>query len=110
DIDECGEHVCGPNTLCFNTNGSYSCACQAGFRSKNHTLNCTDIDECLENTYTCDSASNCENTLGGYDCRCKEGYYKTAQGTCAEKCGVSCGENAFCHHGQCLCLPGYSLG
>lgn len=41
DIDECAEHVCGPNTLCFNTNGSYSCACQAGFRSENHTLNCT---------------------------------------------------------------------
>lgn len=41
DIDECAEHVCGPNTLCFNTKGSYSCACQAGFRSENHTLNCT---------------------------------------------------------------------
>ena len=43
----------------------------------------SDIDECLQNTYTCDSASNCENTLGGYDCKCKEGYYKTSQGTCA---------------------------
>ena len=43
----------------------------------------SDIDECLEMTFSCDPASNCENTPGGYDCKCKEGYYKTKQGTCA---------------------------
>jgi hypothetical protein len=32
DVDECSSaSACGPNTICTNTNGSYACACTAGF-------------------------------------------------------------------------------
>lgn len=42
DIDECVEKpfICGPNSTCTNSQGSYKCACDAGFQSSNGA-NCT---------------------------------------------------------------------
>jgi hypothetical protein len=32
DVNECSNaSACGPNTVCNNTDGSYSCACEAGY-------------------------------------------------------------------------------
>jgi hypothetical protein len=32
-VNECtNANACGPNTVCNNTEGSYSCACKAGYR------------------------------------------------------------------------------
>ncbi|KAM4889341.1 adhesion G protein-coupled receptor E1 [Thomomys bottae] len=35
DVDECSQDpaLCGPNSVCANTLGSYRCSCQAGFRA-----------------------------------------------------------------------------
>ena len=34
DIDECAgdSSLCGPNALCSNTNGGFSCACNVGYQ------------------------------------------------------------------------------
>jgi hypothetical protein len=39
------EPVCGPNSTCANTVGSYTCGCKPGFESVDGV--CVDIDECV---------------------------------------------------------------
>ena len=40
DVNEClGTHQCAQ--ICTNTNGSYTCSCQTGYRSSNGGRNCT---------------------------------------------------------------------
>lgn len=31
DVDECAQGICGANSICDNTIGSYTCGCQDGF-------------------------------------------------------------------------------
>jgi hypothetical protein len=40
DIDECSNGVDLCEQLCQNTNGSYTCACDPGFRLKSDRLQC----------------------------------------------------------------------
>lgn len=39
DVDECVEtpDICGSETICTNTNGSYICSCKTGYTEKNGT-------------------------------------------------------------------------
>nr|XP_055043003.1 adhesion G protein-coupled receptor E1-like [Misgurnus anguillicaudatus] len=34
DVDECVEipEICGPNSICNNTDGSYDCSCTSGYK------------------------------------------------------------------------------
>ena len=38
--------VCGPNTNCWNTNGSFKCSCKANFKDLVIPSGCVDINEC----------------------------------------------------------------
>ncbi|XP_076127971.1 uncharacterized protein LOC143109199 [Alosa pseudoharengus] len=79
---ECDDipNVCGPNSNCINTNGSFNCSCLSGYRGTNvnHTISnsnqCTDVDECLQSSSICGPNSVCNNTGGGYNCTCQSGY------------------------------------
>ncbi|XP_040270595.1 adhesion G protein-coupled receptor E5 [Bufo bufo] len=131
DILECvtGDHMCGANSKCKNTRGSYYCMCNAGYRKGNQTAFCpykdgkenvcTDIDECSENPGICDFNKICKNTLGSYQCICKEGFVNISN-SCVEiqKCkAVFCGLKGICvskaNTISCSCQEGYraiSLG
>ncbi|KAK7165620.1 hypothetical protein R3I93_005630 [Phoxinus phoxinus] len=117
DDDECvTPSLCGENAQCFNTNGSYYCICDEGFRSypPNFTATtgqCEDINECTEKTHTCSSDMECVNTAGSYNCSCPEGYYHDAglNSSCADvdECVSSvCGVHSSCTntHGSFLCI------
>jgi hypothetical protein len=39
--------VCGANTACTNTIGSYTCPCLTGFDTYVPGVGCQDIDECV---------------------------------------------------------------
>nr|XP_025036037.1 adhesion G protein-coupled receptor E1-like [Pelodiscus sinensis] len=93
DIDECSQvpSVCGLHSFCINTLGNYSCQCKAGHSSPggnswkpgdNHTLNCTDIDECSENPSICGLHSFCINTPASYSCQCNAGYSSPGGNSC----------------------------
>ena len=46
-----------------------------------HHLIFSDIDECAQNSHTCDVNANCKNTVGSYDCQCRQEYGNTWTGT-----------------------------
>uniref|UniRef100_A0A3B4G4T5 Adhesion G protein-coupled receptor E8 n=1 Tax=Pundamilia nyererei TaxID=303518 RepID=A0A3B4G4T5_9CICH len=78
DIDECQRTtgICGPNSNCKNTVGSYICTCLNGFNFNLVTVVCLDIDECLANICGQYGSSNCNctNSIGSYNCTCLTGY------------------------------------
>ncbi|ROL43052.1 Hemicentin-2 [Anabarilius grahami] len=117
DIDECNfEESCRRElgNVCVNTEGSYTCVCQAGFREDRAA--CVDVDECVEEQRVCVGRGECENTLGSYRCVCQRGY--RGNGThCTDinECLTGdhgCDVNARCGNviGSyfCQCHQGYS--
>ncbi|TRY92163.1 hypothetical protein DNTS_015087 [Danionella cerebrum] len=135
DEDECSyiPSICGKNTQCFNTVGSYYCRCEAGFSTDIKELvnftqetraTCKDINECLN--ADCGVNAQCKNTEGSFYCTCKEGYsnghenmtFTTGQGVeCIDRNECEdpgyCGPNAQCHNipgdSYCICTPGFTL-
>ncbi|XP_064815264.1 adhesion G protein-coupled receptor E2-like [Oncorhynchus masou masou] len=84
DRDECKEWdsnpPCGSKAACYNTQGSFYCQCQPGFRSTTSFKftpfagDCKDIDECQYTPQVCGSNAICLNTIGSYHCRCQPGF------------------------------------
>ncbi|XP_023931187.1 fibrillin-1 [Lingula anatina] len=72
DVDECAQNttICGANAICNNTRGSYTCACETGYRA-DPTGSCLDINECVEGGTNCEET--CTNTPGGFSCGCNPG-------------------------------------
>ncbi|XP_050952719.1 adhesion G protein-coupled receptor E1 isoform X1 [Labeo rohita] len=122
DTNEClmVPGVCGDHSQCFNTNGSYYCTCNAGFRSTTPnftatTGECRDINECFEKTHECPGSKVCNNTIGSYECICPLGYHETRTDSGCEdvdECLSSvCGVHSSCinTHGSfhCNCSSGF---
>ena len=111
DVDECIEETDGCAQNCTNTNGSYTCTCNLGYRLGSNGYSCygtnlfnldvcwihfhtviTDIDECQEGTHLCNQT--CTNTIGSYICQCYDGYTLGIDRTsCVGKTVL---ESAFC--------------
>eukprot|EP01060_Flectonema_neradi_P041360 TRINITY_DN979_c0_g2_i1.p1 TRINITY_DN979_c0_g2~~TRINITY_DN979_c0_g2_i1.p1 ORF type:complete len:374 (+),score=82.22 TRINITY_DN979_c0_g2_i1:67-1188(+) len=69
NIDECSENVniCGLNSVCTDTSGSYDCKCDDGFELIGGT--CVDINECDLGTHNCDLMfTSCFNREGSFNC------------------------------------------
>ena len=90
DIDECndGTDTCNvDNAACTNTDGSYTCKCNAGYTGDGET--CNDVDECNDGSDTCDvDNAACTNTDGSYTCNCNAGYNGDGE-TCTENTCVA---------------------
>ncbi|XP_071100961.1 uncharacterized protein [Haliotis cracherodii] len=88
DVNEClAGDGCPGNSVCYNTKGSFTCACLSGYR-KNSQGKCVDIDECTEHRYNC--SQTCVNTGGGYHCDCLSGFALSTDGkTCTQMQGES---------------------
>lgn len=121
DINECstGTHHCDvSHGICANTNGSYSCGCQAGSQLSMDLRGCLDIDECNSTELNnCDHAhGTCENhNFTGYACHCNHGYaWNTAACVDRNEClDAPCYPNlTICTNTEgsfvCSCLPGYA--
>uniref|UniRef100_A0A669DXQ5 Adhesion G protein-coupled receptor E8 n=1 Tax=Oreochromis niloticus TaxID=8128 RepID=A0A669DXQ5_ORENI len=73
DIDECQRTtgICGSNSNCENTDGSYIYPTLPPGTSNG----CTDIDECADHELNiCGANCNCTNSIGSYNCTCLPGY------------------------------------
>ncbi|XP_062400899.1 adhesion G protein-coupled receptor E1-like [Sardina pilchardus] len=125
-----GDHaLCGPNAVCSNTHGSFSCACNEGYQKPPGVTiadarnPCQDIDECEGDSSTCGPNALCSNTNGSFSCACNEGYQKPpgvtitdATNPCQDidECArdsSTCGPNALCSNTNgsfsCACNEGY---
>ncbi|XP_075263957.1 uncharacterized protein LOC142355784 [Convolutriloba macropyga] len=126
DINECDfdDPICGNNSQCNNTIGSYFCTCDIGYYSPDSTHHdCTDVEECLDDygneSDICGDFSNCTNTIGSYFCTCLIGF-KSPLGTdhdctdieeCVEVVPFICGDDSNCTNTvgtySCQCNLGY---
>ncbi|XP_059160482.1 uncharacterized protein LOC131944017 [Physella acuta] len=115
DIDEC--NVSSPcSQVCSNTEGSFVCSCQSGYRLDTvEKKTCLEINECEERTSKCQQ--KCTNTRGNYSCSCQTGYILDDNGyTCTidssirEQC-YQCQQVCSVTNNQvnCSCRLGYEV-
>ncbi|KAL4236418.1 hypothetical protein ACF0H5_004803 [Mactra antiquata] len=113
DNDECATEPClGFGIECRNTHGSFTCQCRSGY-SQNETLQCSDIDECVEQSPPrCDQ--KCVNMQGSFRCECETGF-KYTNDRCEDldecsgisKCEHICTNTIGSY--RCSCLNGFQL-
>ena len=48
--------------------------CDAGFYSPIGSGQCSDINECADDTHTCDGNATCTNNIGNFTCACNYGF------------------------------------
>ncbi|GCC18022.1 hypothetical protein chiPu_0017766, partial [Chiloscyllium punctatum] len=99
-INECLDYNACParNSICTNTNGSYTCSCSAGYEGSN----CSVINECN----SCSPYSQCTFDGQSYNCTCKPGFSGNGT-TCIplpSPCGSSQCSPSFCKNGG-TCVP-----
>lgn len=68
DYDECAVNNGGCEHNCVNSQGSYQCTCNPGFKLQANGHGCEDVNECDGNKNGCQAG--CVNTMGGYYCQC----------------------------------------
>lgn len=78
DENECSNPGACGSASCYNTLGSYKCACPSGFSFDQFSSACHDVNECSSSKNPCNYG--CSNTEGGYLCGCPPGYYRVGQG------------------------------
>ncbi|XP_059496899.1 latent-transforming growth factor beta-binding protein 1-like isoform X2 [Stegostoma tigrinum] len=115
DIDECVNAApCGNSGRCVNTEGSYQCDCNPGYRQSADGNRCADINECFEGDF-CAPYGECLNSVGSYTCLCAEGFTTSADlSTCLDV--DECTQPGVCDRGsctntvgsfECVCEPGF---
>ncbi len=116
NIDECADGTagCDDNAICADTEGDFTCTCNAGFEGDGVT--CTNIDECATGDNDCGANATCADTVGSFICTCNAGY--TGDGlSCdnVDECAdgtADCSTNASCSDTDggfdCTCNAGYS--
>lgn len=68
---------CHQNAQCINTDGSFKCVCDAGFKGDGYS--CTDIDECSNDPSLCENGQ-CLNYPGAFRCECEMGFMHPDEG------------------------------
>ncbi|XP_064597770.1 mucin-like protein, partial [Liolophura sinensis] len=117
DIDECNSTQSVCTQMCFNTEGSFYCACMDGYTLTKQT-DCVDIDECKDRSHDCNH--KCTNTQGSYNCSCETGYLSSDGGrNCTQDPNNNpcAGSNLECQYGcrkvnsasECFCQSGFVL-
>jgi hypothetical protein len=78
DVDECAAGApCGVGALamggCTNLEGSYRCACSAGYLAPTSGGTCANVDECAASVNPC-GVGACTDNAGSYLCTCPMGF------------------------------------
>jgi hypothetical protein len=110
DVDECFLETddCNTNAVCDNTQGSFACACNVGWRGNG--VSCNLVDECLlPEDNNCSTNATCteNDPSAGFACECKAGF--VGNGTvCAniDECDAVSGSNDCNLHAKCTDTPG----
>ncbi|RXN35956.1 fibrillin-3-like isoform X1 [Labeo rohita] len=113
NVDECNfEESCRRElgNVCVNTDGSYTCVCQTGFREDRAA--CLDVDECnFEESCRRELGNVCVNTDGSYTCVCQTGFREDRAACLAvtTPCVPPCQHGSICGPlNTCVCPTGTS--
>ncbi|XP_059376221.1 latent-transforming growth factor beta-binding protein 1 isoform X8 [Carassius carassius] len=100
EIDECQltPDICGAG-ICYNTDDSYKCICDDGYRIDSEGTTCVDVDECAESPSLC-ANGHCQNTPGGFLCACEPGFMPNEKGTSCSDID-ECQDGRVCPSGLC---------
>ncbi|XP_078600661.1 fibrillin-2-like isoform X3 [Branchiostoma floridae x Branchiostoma japonicum] len=85
---------------CVDTIGSYTCACDDGYRLDAVSPACVDLDECEEQKGTICANGRCVNSQGSFICMCNSGYSLSSDGTSCTDIN-ECSRSNLCAHGSC---------
>uniref|UniRef100_A0A8C6TD52 Nidogen 1b n=1 Tax=Neogobius melanostomus TaxID=47308 RepID=A0A8C6TD52_9GOBI len=118
DVDEClTPGVCGPDSLCSNTVGSYRCVCRPGLRLRPTAAAQVTHANALRELMDCDVTERAQCTYSGgssYSCSCRHGYRGDGRRcTDVDECEAApCHREALCSNTpgsfSCECSPGFS--
>ncbi|KAK2171661.1 hypothetical protein NP493_1037g00031 [Ridgeia piscesae] len=84
------------------------CFCNEGFTLDQDGRACNDVNECTDDTDTCDT--NCVNINGGYECTCNDGYLLNDDKRTCRRCpvgqwGPQCTKLCNCETPDTTCNP-----
>ena len=121
DVNECERflHDCHSHASCFNTKGSFFCACADGYAGDGITDGdgCFDINECSVDLEVCDADAACINKEPMYACDCHNGFTGDGINSCddIDECSLGfdeCHPMALCTNTigsyNCECLDDWS--
>ena len=79
EIDACVSYPCHADATCTDigspapdSTAGRTCTCNDGYAGTGQ--DCTDVDECTDNTHDCDLNATCTNTIGSFECVCNAGF------------------------------------
>jgi hypothetical protein len=99
-VDSCAPALgCVFDSVCHVHADCVDEACQCADGYEGDGVDCSDIDECAQETDDCDEQASCENEAGGYGCTCNPGYSGD---------GFACTPNADCGDGVCDSSESYA--
>ena len=100
DEDEC-DYNNNCDYSCVNTDGSFYCDCDKGYKLEDNGYSCDDINECHESNGGCEFG--CRNTIGSYQCYCYHGYELKNETHCDTEilCDVIQDDGSQEHHFTC---------
>ncbi|KAM7285257.1 putative fibrillin-1, partial [Ixodes scapularis] len=116
DVNECETlpHLCN-NGRCINTQGSYRCLCNRGYKTDPTGTRCVDVNECELPVSPC--KSKCLNTEGSYICSCDDGYVLAEDKVSCKDVDECATDRHNCEHScintqgsyRCSCKDGYNV-
>lgn len=106
-------HNCDELAQCSDTNGSFTCSCQAGYVDVDGGTACDDFDECAAVGYNesgtfyyfcTPESANCVNTVGSFYCECNKGYSGSNDGINCTACSPGSYKDTF-GNASCVHCP-----
>ena len=106
DEDEC-DYNNSCEYSCVNTEGSFYCDCDKGYKLEDNGYSCDEINECHESNGGCEFG--CRNTIGSYQCYCYHGYELKNETHCGNEilCDVILDDGSQENH--YTCREGFNL-
>ena len=97
NINECNlSDVCGDNSVCNDTDGSFTCICKDGYVES--SLGCIDINKCIAKP--CDDNAKCTHSDGDFTCEnagfTGDGFTCENINECDDSFTNNCHSDAFC--------------
>ncbi|KAI6647894.1 Fibrillin-2-like [Oopsacas minuta] len=105
DFDECDEETNCEHS-CENTEGSYLCVCDEGYKLAANGYDCDDVNECQEANGGCEFG--CRNIIGSFECYCEYGHQLINETHCESNIQCDVVDSSY-HENRFICQGGFNI-